>query len=308
MPHDHKHKPLSHTMTEPDESEPETAAVNAQDDDTDRSFLQSQCSTRNGPILYSPNRPSTLRIFLFHFVLPVAFLILLSIISDVYDSLSSPPTILSPSKEPRKTEPAKPRVSSTRSSPDSTFKNEIDAAIKRKKKNKAKSSSQKRSEPPAGKGPRSSPAYLQMEANIMKLRAQYKESHNTPVEYLAAIQYADYLKYRDVSIHDGGTHQMEAIEVYHRVIALLEEKWRDKIARGEETRSTEVSSGGYQGLNTELFVKYEEKSIEAMLCAVYTNLGKVYFMSNSEFFEQSRFSVLRFLTRFSQPDLSPARS
>ena len=132
-------------------------------------------------------------------------------------------------------------------------------------------------------GPQSTQLYQQMEAKIKALRAQYQEAANTPKEYLAAIQYADFLKYRDVTIHDGGTHQMEAIEVYHHAIELLENMWREKMAKGEEVHlpeKTENSHTRYSGLNQELFMDYSEKSIEGMLCATVCSLGKVYFMSN----------------------------
>jgi len=123
-----------------------------------------------------------------------------------------------------------------------------------------------------------------MEGTIKTLKSQYEASHNTPSEYLSAMHYADFLKHRDITIHDGGTHQMEAISVYTHATNLLEDIWRNKMARGEETRSLSspdvLTDRGYAGLNAEIFVDHESKSIEGMLCTAYTSLGKVYFMSN----------------------------
>ena len=75
---------------------------------------------------------------------------------------------------------------------------------------------------------------------------------------------------------------MEAINVYSHAIELLEDIWRDHASAGEETRPSDDAArdGGYEGLNRDLFVDYDSKSVEGMLCAAHSNLGKVYFMSN----------------------------
>ena len=75
---------------------------------------------------------------------------------------------------------------------------------------------------------------------------------------------------------------MEAIDVYSHAIELLKDIWRDHASAGEETRPSDDAArdGGYEGLNRDLFVDYDSKSVEGMLCAAYSNLGKVYFMSN----------------------------
>lgn len=187
-------------------------------------------------------------------------------------------------------------------SPDRQYQNQIKEAVERKEKKKGQqqqnhhqqhqqqSTSSTKSRP---NGPQSSPLYQQMEANILKLRSQYRSYINKPDEYLFAIKYADYLKHRDATIHDGGTHQMEAIEVYLRAVELLEGRWREEVGRGVDTRLTkQPNSGGdtsdaedgshnnLKGLNGELFLNYEEKSTEGLLCSTFTSLGKVYFMAN----------------------------
>lgn len=135
-------------------------------------------------------------------------------------------------------------------------------------------------------GPQSSPVYKEMEDKIIMLRSKYEESRNTPSEISAAIRYADYLKYRDVTIHDGGTYQMEAIKVYSHAIELLLHEYQEKMENGKEVRMTDGTSlslstaGGYLGLNRELFLDFDSKSTEGRLCATYTSLGKVFFMSN----------------------------
>jgi len=232
------------------------------------------------------NRPSTWRVFLMHFVLPMTILIFMSNGNDMYKYFTSlfdhnKPTFDESTKQANLQPTSMP-------TPSSKYKHEVDAAIEHKQRSSQKKhqSSSKTIENSSKRptGPQSTPLYQQMEAKIKKLQALYEESRGTPTEYLTAIQYADFLKYRDATIHDGGTHQIEAIEVYTHAVNLLEDIWRDKLAKGEDVRLSTASSndegGGYQGLNQELFLDYADKSIEGIICAALSSLGKVYFMAN----------------------------
>ena len=92
---------------------------------------------------------------------------------------------------------------------------------------------------------------------------------------------------------------MTAIDVYTSAIQTLERIRRQAIANGKDVRypddtsssssssSSKISllpqsffSSSYNGLNRELFLDIDTKSIDGALCAAYTGLGKVYFMSN----------------------------
>jgi tetratricopeptide (TPR) repeat protein len=128
-----------------------------------------------------------------------------------------------------------------------------------------------------------------MEAQIATLRSVYESSVDTFDEIPSALRYADYLKQRDAAIHDGGTYQMEAIDVYRRVIDLLESQWRIEMLNGVDTRAIleertlphDDDENQYrEGLHRELFLDLESKSTEGLLCHAHTNLGKVYFMAN----------------------------
>jgi len=237
------------------------------------------------------NRPSTWSVFLMHFVLPMTILIFMSNGNDMYKYFTSildnnNPTLDESTKQQANLQPTSLPTPSTTAA--SKYKHEVDAAIERKQRSSQKKhqSSSKTIENSSKRptGPQSTPLYQQMEAKIKKLHALYEESRGTPTEYLTAIQYADFLKYRDATIHDGGTHQIEAIEVYTHAVNLLEDIWRDKLAKGEDVRLSTASSndegGGYQGLNQELFLDYADKSIEGIICAALSSLGKVYFMAN----------------------------
>ncbi len=80
---------------------------------------------------------------------------------------------------------------------------------------------------------------------------------------------------------------MDAIKVYSRAIELLLIEYRENIDNGKAVRLSESSAtsssssvGGYSGLNREMFLDFSSKSTEGRLCATYTSLGKVFFMSN----------------------------
>ena len=235
-------------------------------------------------------RPSTWPIFAIYFLLPMT---LLSILSNYNDILSSLGVItVSNDATPGVTVPA----------PSEQLHSEVTAHLERKKKERMLETNtkqkhqkntrqkQKKKESTRPTSPQSTQQYKDMEIRISQLKSIYTEAQDTPDEIIAAIRYADYLKYRDATIHDGGTYQMEAIQVYSRAIDLLENKWRIDMLNGENTRATKekrddnIESGEedvhQEGLHRELFLDIEYKSTEGLLCAAYTNLGKVYFMSN----------------------------
>lgn len=83
---------------------------------------------------------------------------------------------------------------------------------------------------------------------------------------------ADALRLYDVQYHDGGTAQEEAIESYKTAISLALMKRQEKLELGEETKSANIPE--------EIVMLYSSRSIDGILCALYTSIGKVYFMSN----------------------------
>ena len=237
-------------------------------------------------------RPSTWPVFLYHFLLPITLLAIVSNCSDIYSMLSG--TSLEVASPVVLVKPSAPMASPS----GSQYQSEINAAIERRKIKSQRSSapsqsSHQKQNQRRPTSPQDTELYQTMEANIAKLRSAYIKSQNTPEEIITAIRYADYLKQRDATIHDGGTYQMEAIEVYLRAIDLLEGKWRIDMLNGLDTRAIkeeregnvidsdfEDEFGKREGLHRELFLDYNSKSTEGLLCAAYCSLGKVYFMSN----------------------------
>jgi len=241
-----------------------------------------------------PKPPSTWTVFIFHFAIPMAILAIMSNFSDIYSGLVSIPSHLLHTRE--LTDNAKTTLESTTTASNVQLQPSKERSITAQKqhsdtqtttpKSTTTQSSKTTSSSRHQQNTANDPLIKQMEGNIHTLRNKYRQATGTRLEYLAAIQLADFLKYRDTVIHDGGTYQMEAIEVYSRAVSLLEEMWRKMMTNGEDTRKAssqddEVNDDDYyNGLNREIFLDYGSKSIEGLLCATYCNLGKSYFMSN----------------------------
>lgn len=119
------------------------------------------------------------------------------------------------------------------------------------------------------------PQRTQLVVTIDRLRDEYRRD---PSDMYRAIQFADVMRYYDVNYHDGGTYEHEAIEVYQKIVQMAESKKQEKIEALEPTNVT--SNGNIQSVSDELVLDYTAKSIDGILCAVYTSLGKVYYMAN----------------------------
>jgi hypothetical protein len=86
----------------------------------------------------------------------------------------------------------------------------------------------------------------------------------------------------DVRYHDGGTFQEESVGTYKKAIEMANAKRAALLEQGEETNR---SSSGVFDLNDEMTLEYTARSIDGVLCALHTALGKAYFMANM--FEQA---------------------
>ncbi|KAL3911051.1 MAG: hypothetical protein SGILL_007436 [Bacillariaceae sp.] len=90
------------------------------------------------------------------------------------------------------------------------------------------------------------------------------------------IELADALRMYDVQYHDGGTAQEEAIASYEKAIDLAWARRNSQIEQGLATNS----ALGRVDVPEELTLPYPDRSIDGILAALYTALGKVYFMAN----------------------------
>jgi len=250
-------------------------------------MVDSSSATGGGRV---PKPAASWTVFIFHFAIPIAILAVISNFNDIYSGLVSIPSHILHTREPNSGNAKK-----TLGSPATTSNVQLQPPKEKSTTEYNQPETQTTTKSTATQSSKTSSNrhqqnVKQMESNIHTLRSQYKQAADTPTEYLAAIQLADFLKYRDTVIHDGGTYQMEAIEVYSRAVSLLEDMWRKMMANGEDTRNASSLNNEqdnqvndydhYNGLNKEIFLDYGSKSIEGLLCATYCNLGKSYFMSN----------------------------
>jgi len=110
-----------------------------------------------------------------------------------------------------------------------------------------------------------------------QINAYRKAYDANPDDVFAAIKLADALRFYDVTYHDGGTKQPEAIETYHKAIALTVQKRQAMIEAGDDTA---LSANHQRNVRDEVLLDYSQKSVDGLLCALYTALGKILFMAN----------------------------
>lgn len=98
-----------------------------------------------------------------------------------------------------------------------------------------------------------------------------------------ALEYADAMRIWGMTFFDGGSFDNEAIQVYTTTLTHLTQA-REK-AQQQGLPTNETQSGLKVQVPMELHLRYEQKSMDGLLCAVYTALGKLYFMAG--LFERS---------------------
>jgi tetratricopeptide (TPR) repeat protein len=127
---------------------------------------------------------------------------------------------------------------------------------------------------PPPRGGSADPIRKKFLANIDRLRDEHRE---VPEDVYKAVALADALRLFDVQYHDGGTFQEEAIETYRKIIQQSVNKREQLLSNGEETNR---SLSGTVDVNEEIMMEYSARSIDGFLCALYSALGKTYFMAN----------------------------
>eukprot|EP00934_Nitzschia_sp_Nitz4_P006675 Nitzschia sp. Nitz4//scaffold12_size214221//26702//29169//NITZ4_001481-RA/size214221-augustus-gene-0.2-mRNA-1//1//CDS//3329534963//6665//frame0 len=120
----------------------------------------------------------------------------------------------------------------------------------------------------------SDPARAQLASAIEEYRSMYQADRSN---LLTAIVFADSLRMYDVQYHDGGSHQEEAIKTYQHALQLAKDQRQAMIDRGEPTN---VALDGNTRPHEQMMMDYSQRSVDAILCALHTNLGKTYYMAN----------------------------
>lgn len=109
-------------------------------------------------------------------------------------------------------------------------------------------------------------AKYQIDEYIGKLRTEHMAD---PGNVHKALNLAESLRQRDLSIHDGGSAQAEAIQLFEDAVDLILEQRRELIRSGRPTKSDG------QSLNQELFLDTNSKSTDGLLVATYCSLAKI---------------------------------
>jgi len=104
---------------------------------------------------------------------------------------------------------------------------------------------------------------------IAQLRAEHQSNPN---DIHKALNLADALRNRDLTVHDGGTVQAEAIKTYLSAVELIITKQSEMRKQGHDIRKN--AHGNQVDINEELAMRNEDKSMQGLLVTNYCNLGK----------------------------------
>lgn len=98
-----------------------------------------------------------------------------------------------------------------------------------------------------------------------------------PENVFAALNVADTLRELDATYHDGGSRQVEALEIYSHAIQLTLKKREQMIADGKPTN---INLSATTNVPDEIMMENSAKSVDGLLCSMFTSKGKQYFMAN----------------------------
>lgn len=116
-------------------------------------------------------------------------------------------------------------------------------------------------------------------ANTPRLRLQERiaqlvqEYHDHDDDLLRGIMAADAMRMYDLQYHEGGTYEQPAIALYHELLPKATARREHLMAEGKPTKYGLTCNG-------ETTLEYGDKSADGLLCALYTSLGKILYMSN----------------------------
>jgi tetratricopeptide (TPR) repeat protein len=198
-----------------------------------------------------------------------------SSVGDYEQGQKITPPAQAPSVKPssRKYDDVKP--SSSPSSFPSSPKSEGSVQEKRQQQQpQQQQQKQHGSSTPPPRGGSVDPTRQKFLGNIDRLRDEHRQG---PEDLYKGVALADALRMYDIQYHDGGTFQEEAIQTYRNIIQQSLDKRQQMQSNGEETNR---ALSGTVDVNEEIMMEYTARSIDGFLCALYSALGKTYFMAN----------------------------
>lgn len=111
-----------------------------------------------------------------------------------------------------------------------------------------------------------------------KIQDQREDYRRHPEDIYRAIAFADGMRFYDMQFHEGGTYELEALELYDEIIRKLVAKRRAALLAGQVTN--QVADASIASVNDEVTLDYQFKSLDGQLCGMYTAKGKLCFMAN----------------------------
>jgi tetratricopeptide (TPR) repeat protein len=108
---------------------------------------------------------------------------------------------------------------------------------------------------------------------IAKARAKFREERSVE----NAIALADALRMKDIKYHDGGMGQKEALNAFDFAI---NETLKQKVELQNAGEPTNLSKEGTTNVAAEVMLDNAKKSVDGLLCSLYVNRGKLFFMAN----------------------------
>jgi tetratricopeptide (TPR) repeat protein len=122
---------------------------------------------------------------------------------------------------------------------------------------------------------RNDPVRDSFHQSIQRLSA---ERVRDPSNLYNAIALAETMRLYDTKFHDGGAYELEALQLYKDIISTVIGHRKDAILALKPT--DECLLPEVQSVNDEVAVDYASKSLDGLLCSLYTSMGKLYFMAD----------------------------
>lgn len=116
---------------------------------------------------------------------------------------------------------------------------------------------------------------LRLIEQISVLEETYRKSPN---DLFAALDYADAMRMYELRYHEGGTYENQTIQMFEKIVDMALDRKNEAVQNGQSTRKANDPS--ISSVKNEISLDYRAKSIDGLLCAIYTAQGKSYFMAN----------------------------
>jgi tetratricopeptide (TPR) repeat protein len=118
-------------------------------------------------------------------------------------------------------------------------------------------------------------ARLRVIDQINALKEVYKSK---PDDLFAALDFADAMRFYELRYHEGGTYEKKTIQMFEKIVEMALERKREALLNNQSTKKSNNPS--VNSVKDEISLNNRDKSIDGLLCAIYTAQGKVYFMAN----------------------------